>query len=67
MGMTSRSSRSTDPKESGSRALFDLLAHLDELESLRDQMDELGIRTREELEECIATLEAEAVKLEHGQ
>ena len=52
--------------EHRSRELFDALAHIDELESLRDQLDELGITTREELEARIATLEAEAVKLEHG-
>jgi len=52
--------------EHRSRELFDALAHIDELESLRDQLDELGITTREELESRIATLEAEAVKLEHG-
>lgn len=65
--MEPRSPRSTGPDESGSRALFDLLAHLDELESLRDQLHELGIATREELEERIARLEAEAVRLEREQ
>lgn len=46
--------------------MFDLLAHIDELESLREQLDELGIATREELEARIASLEAEAMNLEHG-
>lgn len=56
----------TAPKERGARELFDLLAHIDELESLREQLDELGIATREELEARIASLEAEAMNLEHG-
>ena len=62
--MEHRSSGPSESRAKESRALFDFLAHLDELESLRDQLDELGIATRTELEERIATLEAEAVKLE---
>ena len=46
------------------RTLFDLLARLDELESLRDQLDELGITTRDELEARIADLEADAARYE---
>ena len=64
--MGHRQPPTTDPTERGSRELFDLLAHVDELESLRDQLDELGISTREELEARIASLESEAMSLEHG-
>ena len=44
--------------------LFNLLARIDELEALREQLDELGVSTRDELEDRIAALEEEAARLE---
>ncbi len=57
-------SDSPSPSTDANRELFDLLARIDELESLRDQLDELGITTRAELEQRISDLEADAAHFE---
>ena len=52
------------PATAGDQAMFDLLARIDELESLLEVMDEEGLRTREDVATRIAQLEAEAEQRE---
>jgi hypothetical protein len=44
--------------------LFALLSRIDELEEALETLDEAGITTRDELEELIGRLEAEAAALD---
>jgi hypothetical protein len=46
--------------------LFALLSRIDELEDALETLDDLGITTRDELEDLIGRLEAEAERLDHG-
>lgn len=54
------------PATAGDQAMFDLLARIDELESLLEVMDEEGLRTREDVATRIAQLEAEAEQRERN-
>lgn len=47
-------------------AMFELLARIDELESLLEMMDEEGLRTRDDIAARIAALEAEAEERERA-
>lgn len=50
----------------GEGELFALLARIDELEGVLELMDEVGVTTRNELEELIGRLESEAAALEES-
>jgi hypothetical protein len=52
------------PANAGDQEMFDLLARIDELESLLEVMDEEGLRTREDVATRIAELEAQAEQRE---
>lgn len=52
------------PTNPGDQAMFDLLARIDELESLLEIMDEEGLRTRDDVAARIAQLESEAEERE---
>lgn len=53
--------RKTNP---GDQAMFNLLARIDELESLLEVMDDERLRTRDEVAARIAELEAQAEERE---
>ena len=48
----------------GSRQLFDLYERMDRLEELIEDMEELGISTREEAEQMIVELDGQIEELE---
>ena len=51
----------------GSKRLFDLYERMDRLEELIEEMEELGINTREEAEQLIVELDGQIEELEsHG-
>lgn len=51
--------RSQPSDESGVRGLYEKLDQLDRLEELLEEMQDLGVRTFEEIERRIAELDAE--------
>jgi hypothetical protein len=51
-------------KQKGEGDLFTLLSRIDELEEALEVMDEAKVTTRNELEELIGRLEAEAAAME---
>ena len=53
-------------QQRGERDLFALLSRIDELEDTLELMDEVGVTTREELDELIGRLESEAAALEES-
>lgn len=48
----------------GSKQLFDLYERMDRLEELIEDMEELGISTREEAEQMIVALDGQIEELE---
>ncbi|HEX3301469.1 MAG TPA: hypothetical protein VHR64_01185 [Thermomicrobiales bacterium] len=48
----------------GSKRLFDLYERMDRLEELIEEMEELGISTREEAEQMIVELDGQIEELE---
>jgi DNA phosphorothioation-dependent restriction protein DptG len=50
--------------KSGSKQLFDLYERMDRLEELIEDMEELGISTREEAEQMIVELDGQIEELE---
>jgi len=50
--------------KSGSKQLFDLYERMDRLEELIEDMEELGISTREEAEQMIVALDGQIEELE---
>lgn len=48
----------------GESELFNLLSKIDELEDALETLDDVGVTTREQLEELIGKLESEAAKLD---
>ena len=50
--------------KSGSKQLFDLYERMDRLEELIEDMEELGISTRDEAEQMIVELDGQIEELE---
>ena len=50
--------------KSGKQRLFDLYERMDQVEELIEDMDELGITTREEAEQLIIELDGQIEELE---
>jgi hypothetical protein len=50
--------------KSGGKQLFDLYERMDRLEELLEDMDELGVASRDEIEQMIITLDQQIEELE---
>lgn len=55
-----------DPVPDGEREEYDLLLQLEELESLKEEMEELGVRTLDEIEARMADLGRKLDQFEKG-
>jgi hypothetical protein len=50
--------------KSGGKQLFDLYERMDRLEEMLEDMDELGVASRDEIEQMIITLDQQIEELE---